>query len=114
MAFMDPEAFNEIDTIMEFTTEDGELPTDLEAQIRGIVEESYNRNIADFSIREPIQDHEINIIWVTKAGDGWNALINTSRKDGYCVELLHDSESEETVINVYNRVRTERIADSER
>ena len=109
-----PMVFDDIDTVTEFTTEDGELPPELEEQILGIVEESYNRHIADVGTTKPIDRNEINIIWVTTTGDSWNALINTTRQDGYFVELVHDSLQEETVVNVYNRVRTEVVADSDR
>lgn len=115
MVFVDEsETFDEIDTISEFTTSDGNLPVDIDAKIRGIVEESFNRHIADIGQTKPLEWPEINILWVTKTGDDWTALVSTFRKNGKFFELVYDGPSATTTVNIYNQVRQERIADSDR
>lgn len=114
MVFVEEKEYDDIDTISQFTTDDGELPMVLDEKIRGIVEEVYNREIFDVDETPLLEQSQITILWVSKTGDDWTALTSTSRKDGTYFELVYDAGTRTTDVRTFTQVRSEIVADENR
>lgn len=68
-----------------------------------LVLENYNahRNVEK---NEEATLDDLVVVWFSKTIGNWKALVATNRRDGLYYEVTHNGVSDETYIDIYNKI----------
>lgn len=75
-----------------------------------LVQENYNAH-RDVDKNETIGLEELAIVWFSKTLKNWKALVATLRRDGLYYEITHNGNSNETYIDIYNKIANTVVTD---
>lgn len=75
----------------------------LQVKAKTLVLENYNshRNV---NKNEEVTLDDLIVVWFVKTLGNWKALVATNRRDGLYYEVTHNGVSDETYIDIYNKI----------
>lgn len=75
----------------------------LHLEAKTLVCNNYNEH-RDSSKNEELALDELVVVWFSKTLGNWKALVATTRRDSLYYEVTHNGVSNETYIDIYNKI----------